>query len=129
MISDPVADTILFVDLDSNSTKKLQVAQVRAQGAQLLRTPDLQKGSCPLPAAPQPTWRSQPIGDKFVEGQACQGELILLGSEGVTVESWLSPQLSVCIIYKETSDDVQVLYRLFNIQLTEPDPSLFLVSG
>ena len=129
MISDPVADAIVFVDLDSNSARRLQPGLIHAEGAQPTLAPIPQGESCPSPPPAPLVWRSQSLGTKTIEGLDCQGELILIGSEGESVESWFSTQLSACVFYKQIRGDVEVLYRLFDIQLTEPDPSLFLASG
>jgi hypothetical protein len=43
-------------------------------------------------------------------------------------ESWLSGDLAILLLEETKSPACQIMYRVFNITLGEPEPSLFVPS-
>jgi hypothetical protein len=71
-----------------------------------------------LPPAPEP------LGKRFIEGIRCFG--IREVYEQGTLETWLAEKLVPMVVFATyEGPELEVVYRLFNIRLVEPDPALF----
>jgi len=89
-----------------------------------------------------PEWsaesKNESLGTQVIEGVTCEGRretrVIPAGAIGnerpieITSESWTSPDLHVLVLRKRNDPRLgETIYRLTNIKLGEPDPSLFQV--
>jgi hypothetical protein len=88
---------------------ELAACPVSQEGADAERT---------LPPAPEP------LGKRFIEGIRCFG-MREVCDQG-TLEMWLAEKLRATVVLGTyQSPEFEVVYRLFNIHLVEPDPALF----
>ena len=72
-----------------------------------------------------PSYQPQ-LGTKEVEGLICTGYYISQPDK-CKIEYWYSSGLNEIMLAKIVSNGEQIIWRLFNISLTEPDKSLFTV--
>jgi hypothetical protein len=67
------------------------------------------------------------VGEALISGLACDG---FRGKDGdYDIEYWISKDLKETLLEKLKSKDMECTYRLYDVDLTEPDPSLFIVPG
>jgi hypothetical protein len=64
------------------------------------------------------------LGERFIEGIRCLGGREVY--EQGTLEMWLAEKLVPMVVFATyEGPELEVVYRLFNIHLVEPDPALF----
>jgi hypothetical protein len=94
--------------------------------------------SSSVSAKPRHSEESEPLGTQTIEGLAADGlrttEIIPMNAQDndkeirVVIETWRSSELET-MIFRKTSDPRfgEITWRLMDINLSEPDPSLFQV--
>jgi hypothetical protein len=122
-ILDPVARLSFEIDLDSGA-----VLRHRVLGARRGSTRDAGSAAGePNPEIlPSPIARSRAdLGVREIESFACYGRGEVL-PDGVKIEYWFSPDVGLPLLEKKVSAHEEVTRRLFDIQLVDPDPELFV---
>ena len=75
--------------------------------------------------------RRETLGKREIEGFVCDGWRFEVapnqGEPGYVAESWFSPELGLPLVEKKTTPKETVIFRIFDIHRTDPDPSLFAV--
>jgi hypothetical protein len=127
MIWDQVTLTFYGIDPERKEAKKLEMGPIlqAARAAATMATPGA-ASEPPMPAQPpSPSKREVIPGEKAIEGVLCHGLLYTLESGEKTIEHWFSGQIDEVVLEITKEKDLEIVYRLFNIRLTEPDPALF----
>lgn len=127
-IWDPIDLKFQALDHGSGEIQKLDLAQIM-QGRSA-DTPKLGEvaAMCALPAAPPDRLIREEIpGERLIEGVLCRGTLHRSQSSPEGIEHWFSQRLFQVVYEKTTEGDVEAVYRLFNVELEEPDASLFVL--
>jgi hypothetical protein len=130
VIVDAVTLTYYFIDQETKDVRKIELGPVVQR--QLAGKP--QSGTspreCPLPTSPRQVGIEAVPAERLIEGVSCRGT-VLHEPSGTTIESWSSDRLGHAFPVLEVTrgKDLDTLYRLFNLELQEPDPALFVVPG
>lgn len=125
LLWDQVTLTFYGVDPQRKEAKKLEMGPV----LQAARAAKPAPGVGPEP--PKPAQPSSPVkrevipGEKTIEGVVCHGSLYSLESGEQTIEQWFSDNIDDVALEITRERDLDIVYKLFKIRLTEPDPALF----
>jgi hypothetical protein len=127
-IWDPIDLKLQALDHGSGEIQKLDLAHIM-QGRSA-DTPKLGEVApmCALPAAPPDRLIREEIpGERLIEGVLCRGSLYRSQSGPEAIEHWSSERLCGAVYEKATERDVEAVYRLFDVELEEPDASVFVL--
>ena len=147
-INDPVAGVTYLLNADNKTAQKLTMKQVQLPDVKALAPlPPLPEpsGAGPVVFAaaaglPKPEVKKEDLGNQTLDGVLVTGtritETIPAGAIGneqaiqTTSERWFSPALQVVVKSTNTDPRIgQTTETLNNLNLAEPDPSLFQVPG
>ncbi len=128
VIWDPVKGTCQFLEHESGEIQKLDLARVmqgRSPGGSDAASVASQ---CPLPAPPpDPLVRREIPGERLIDGLLCRGCIYSSESGQTVIENWFSERLFHTVYEKTVEGDVEAVYRLFNVELEEPEASVFVL--
>lgn len=126
-IWDSVAGTYCLIDQDTGDLQELELGRMIRD-----HFPGSGPAACPVPDTPQPT-RTRPaanqrelLGEKSIQHIPCVGLRYTDGSRHETTEEWLSKDLHINVLVVTKSEDIEIVYRVFNVQLSEPEAGLFV---
>jgi hypothetical protein len=83
--------------------------------------------ACPAPVVPAHRPRHEALGERIIEGVKCVGYRSTDDARAFLCEHWFSKELSIGFVYFTRDSEGETAFRLYNLRLTEPDPSLFLI--
>jgi hypothetical protein len=124
VITDSKARTVIYLNHAAKQATVIHMAPVTTPSA------------TPTPSAPSPpaATSAADLGQKVVAGYEVQGKQIVtttgnqpLQVGSVTTEMWTAPALQLPLFIKQRSSRGTSVQQFDNIQLNEPDPSLFTV--
>ena len=72
------------------------------------------------PRAPE----TRNLGSRAIEGFSCHGRLVIVEGGG-TYERWESRELGLPLLAISREHDQEAVFRVYDIDRTEPDPALF----
>ena len=124
-ILDSTGLVVHVVDSRTQETVKLDIGQfLRGEASSATGV------SCPVPSEaqsqPEATLSRELLGTKIIEGFPCRGLRVTMGQE--QSDQWLSSELAILLLEETKSPECQIIYRVFDITLGEPEPGLFLRS-
>jgi hypothetical protein len=131
VIVDAVTLTYHFIDQETKDVRTIELGRIVQERVAGKPQPGLSTLEYPLPTSqPLPIGAEAMPSERFIEGVPCRGSVVCEPS-GTMIESWSSGSLGFTFPVLEITraKDLNILYRLFNIQLDEPDSSLFVLSS
>jgi hypothetical protein len=66
------------------------------------------------------------LGERIIEGLSCTGVRSIDEASGLVSEHWFSKDLILGVVNIRRDPEGEIVFRLFNLKLCEPDPDLFL---
>ena len=138
-ISDPTTGTEYVLNPDEQAARVVKREGQREEPRITIQRRKLPEGEM---KARSPEWsvesKSESLGTKVIEGVTCEGHretkvipASAIGNERpleISSESWTSTDLHVLVLRTRNDPRLgETTYRLTNIKLGEPDPSLFQV--
>jgi len=127
VIFDAVTLICYLIDQETKEVQKIDLGAVMRGQRAAGQAPGGNSTGCPLPAPARPQRTVEAIpGERIIEGLSCAGTVIR-GPSGTTIERWVSSRIAgFPILEKKDTDDLEIVFRLFNIKLEDPDPELFV---
>lgn len=130
-IFDATTLSYYFIDEDTKRTQKIDLGRFVREGHAAVPQPRPipPQGSVPASQPEGVSVEAIPCA-RTVEGVLCRGS-VMRQVDGRIVERWSSEELGPAfpVIEITRTKDLETVYKLSNIQLTKPDPTLFAIPG
>lgn len=126
-IYDAVSGTSRLIAQPEGLDHTFQIPRSAAELQSLLATQQ-QQSAADIPracASRTPRRRHEPLGERIIEVLTCSGYRDTDEVSGLVCEHWFSKEYFIGLLYITKDAEGETVFRMFNLQLTEPDPDLF----